>query len=287
MRTISEVPGNTQRLDGGAMFGNAPKPLWERWIAADERNRIPLACRAMLVDDGGRLILCEAGIGVFFDPKLRDRFGVEEEEHVLLESLRALGVRPDDVDVVVLSHLHFDHAGGLLSAFAPGRDPELVFGKARFVVGYGAWERAKNPHARDKASFIPDLNRLLEESGRLEIVHGPTSQTLGDGYRFHLSEGHTPGLLLVEVPSDDGPIVFAGDLVPGRAWMHLPITMGYDRFPERLIEEKGALLRELAARNGRLFFTHDPLVAMAAVAQDERGKFGPGAEWPHPRRLPV
>lgn len=287
MRTISEVPGNTQRLDGGAMFGNAPKPLWERWIAADERNRIPLACRAMLVDDGGRLILCEAGIGVFFDPKLRDRFGVEEEEHVLLESLRTLGVRPDDVDVVVLSHLHFDHAGGLLSGFAPGRDPELVFGKARFVVGEAAWDRAKTPHVRDRASFIPDLNRLLEESGRLEIVRGPTSQTLGDGYRFHLSEGHTPGLLLVEVPSDDGPIVFAGDLVPGRAWMHLPITMGYDRFPERLIEEKGALLQELAARNGRLFFTHDPLVAMAAVAQDERGKFGPGAEWPHPRRLPV
>jgi glyoxylase-like metal-dependent hydrolase (beta-lactamase superfamily II) len=287
MRTISAVPGNTQRLDGGAMFGNAPKPLWERWIAPDDRNRIPLACRAMLIEDGGRLILCEAGIGVFFDPKLRDRFGVEENEHVLLESLRSLGVQPDDIDVVVLSHLHFDHAGGLLSAFAPDRAPELVFGKARFVVGEAAWARAKQPHARDKASFIPELNRLLEESGRLEIARGLVSATLGEGYRFHLSEGHTPGLLLIEVPSDEGPIVFAGDLIPGRAWMHLPITMGYDRFPERLIEEKDVLLQDLVGRGGRLFFTHDPEVAMATVSRDGKGKFGPGTEWHHPRRLAV
>lgn len=287
MRTLTAVAGNTQRLDGGAMFGNAPKPLWERWIPADEKNRIPLACRAMLIEDAGRLILCEAGIGVFFEPSLRERFGVEESSHQLIENLDALGVKPADVDVVVLSHLHFDHAGGLLTAWDPERPAELVFDRARFVVGKDAWARAKKPHARDKASFIPALNALLESSGRLEIVDGPRSATLGDAYAFHVSEGHTPGLLLIEIPSEDGPVVFAGDLIPGRSWMHLPITMGYDRYPERLIEEKDELQSDLLTRNGRLFFTHDPDAAMARVTRDAKGKFGPGETWVSPSRLPI
>ncbi|MCB9603761.1 MAG: MBL fold metallo-hydrolase [Sandaracinus sp.] len=287
MTTVSAVLGNSQRLDGGAMFGNAPRPLWERWIAPDERNRIPLACRAMLVEEPSRRVLVEAGIGAFFAPAMRDRFGVVESHHVLLESLAALGVAPDDVDVIVLTHLHFDHAGGLLTAYAEGQAPQLVFPRARYVVGADAWERANHPHARDRASFIPELPGLLEATGRLEIVKGDRSETLGDGWRLHLSEGHTPGLLLPEVASDDGPIVFAGDLIPGRPWMHLPITMGYDRFPEKLIEEKSVLLEDLHARGGRLFFTHDPSVAMARVSKDDKGRFGPGQEWDAPVRLSV
>ncbi|MCB9611804.1 MAG: MBL fold metallo-hydrolase [Sandaracinus sp.] len=287
MTTVSAVLGNSQRLDGGAMFGNAPRPLWERWIAPDERNRIPLACRAMLVEEPSRRVLVEAGIGAFFAPAMRDRFGVVESHHVLLESLAALGVAPDDVDVIVLTHLHFDHAGGLLTPYAEGQAPELVFPKAKYVVGADAWERANHPHARDRASFIPELPGLLEATGRLEIVKGERSATLGDGWRLHFSEGHTPGLLLPEVASDDGPIVFAGDLIPGRPWMHLPITMGYDRFPEKLIEEKSVLLEDLHTRGGRLFFTHDPSVAMARVTKDEKGRFGPGQEWDAPVRLSV
>jgi glyoxylase-like metal-dependent hydrolase (beta-lactamase superfamily II) len=301
MRLLSSVPGNTQRLDGGAMFGNAPKPVWEKWIAPDARNRIPLACRAMLIEEERvdeasgerttRRILAEAGIGVFFDPKLRDRFGVEEPRHVLVDELAALGLAPSDIDVVVLSHLHFDHAGGLLTAFDPNRPLELVFDRARYVVGERAWERAQRPHARDRASFVPELTELLAACGRLEVVASSNgvlrSETLGRDHRFHESEGHTPGLLLLEVPSDDGPIVFAGDLVPGKAWVHLPITMGYDRFPERLIEEKTALFADLVERRGRLFFTHDPTVAMARVVRDEKGRYGTSEEWPAPKRMPL
>jgi glyoxylase-like metal-dependent hydrolase (beta-lactamase superfamily II) len=287
MTTVSSVLGNSQRLDGGAMFGNAPKPLWERWIAPDERNRIPLACRAMLVEEPARRVLVETGIGAFFPPAMRERFGVVESEHVLLQSLAALGVAPEDVDVIVLSHLHFDHAGGLLAAFEEGAPPSLVFPRAHYVVGADAWERAKHPHARDRASFIPELPALLEATGRLEIVRGDRSETLGASWRLHFSEGHTPGLLLPEVASADGPIVFAGDLIPGRPWMHLPITMGYDRYPERLIEEKDTLLTDLLARGGRLFFTHDPEVAMARVSRDDKGRFGPGESWESPVRLPV
>ncbi|MDJ0975423.1 MAG: MBL fold metallo-hydrolase [Planctomycetota bacterium] len=255
------------------MFGNCPRAVWERWAPPDDRGRIDLACRAMLVQEETRNVLFETGIGAFFEPKYRDRYGVVESEHVLLASLGALGLSDADIDVVVLSHLHFDHAGGLLSAYAEGVAPALLFPRARFVVGREAWARATAPHARDRASFIPAIQELLEASGRLEIVDGPTSDVLGPGYRFHTSDGHTPGLLMTEVETDAGPVVFVGDLIPGAPWMHLPITMGYDRFPELLIDEKRALLTDLLARGGSVFFTHDPAVAQARVGQDARGRF--------------
>lgn len=264
------------------MFGNCPRAVWERWMPPDEQGRIPLACRAMLVEELEgeevvRRLLFETGIGAFFEPKLRARYGVVESEHVLLRELAALGLSDADVDVVVLSHLHFDHAGGLLAAWADGEAPHLLFPNATFVVGREALERAQRPHARDRASFIPALPDLLEQSGRLEIVEGDTSAALGEGYRLHYSHGHTPGLMMAEVDrGTDGPLVFVGDLMPGRPWMHVPITMGYDRYPELLIDEKQALLEDLLSRGGAVFFTHDPEVAFAPVERDERGRFVPG-----------
>ena len=273
---LFSVEGNTQRLDGGAMFGNCPKALWERWCPPDERNRIPLACRGLLAREAsGRHVLLEAGIGAFFEPKMRERYGVQEERHVLLESIAARGVAPDDVDVVVLSHLHFDHAGGVLAAWEKSAAPRLAFPKARWVVGSRAWERAKRPHARDKASFIPELQGLLEATGRLEIVDGDRSATLGDAFRFTFSDGHTPGLMLTRVEGGpEGPITFQGDLIPGAPWVHLPITMGYDRYPELLIEEKQTMLDRIMAEHGWAFFTHDSKVCAARIAKDAQAKYG-------------
>ena len=272
-RTLTSILGNSQRLDGGAMFGNAPKAVWAKWAPPDEQNRIALATRAMLVQDGNRRILCETGIGAFFEPRMKERYGVIEDEHVLLRSLRERGLAPADIDVVVLSHLHFDHAGGVLSAYAEDCAPKLLFENAIFVVGRQAWERAKLPHARDRASYIPELVTLLEASGRLELVDGAECESLGKGYRFHISNGHTPGMLLTEVDMPKGPVVFAGDLIPGTPWVHIPITMGYDRYPELLIDEKQALLEDLAARNGRVFYTHDPATALSGIRRDEKGRF--------------
>lgn len=267
--------GNSQKLDGGAMFGNAPKALWSRWIAPDEQNRIPLACRCLLVQGlDGRNVLFETGIGAFFEPALRERYGVVEEQHVLLDSLAAAGLSHEDIDVVVLSHLHFDHAGGLLAAWQAGQPPRLLFPHARFLVGAQHWRRALKPHPRDRASFVPELQPLLEASGRLELVDGEHSQTLGDAVRFHYSDGHTPGLMLAEVAG----VVFCADLIPGRFWVHLPITMGYDRFPEELIDEKRIFLEDKLVRGVQLFFTHDHDCAMAQVVRDERGRFGTAHE---------
>jgi glyoxylase-like metal-dependent hydrolase (beta-lactamase superfamily II) len=269
------LTGNSQQLDGGAMFGNAPKALWSHWIAPDAQNRIPLACRCLLAKDlDGRNVLFETGIGAFFEPALRERYGVVEERHVLLDSLAQAGLSHEDIDVVVLSHLHFDHAGGLLAAWEEGEPPSLLFPKATYVVGAEHWRRARQPHPRDRASFIPELQALLEDSGRLELVEGEHSSTLGASVRFSYSDGHTPGLMLAEV----GGVVFCADLIPGRFWVHLPITMGYDRYPEEIIDEKRAFLEDKLARGIELFFTHDHDCAIARVVRDERGRYGTADE---------
>ena len=276
------IRGNSQKLDGGAMFGNAPKAVWEKWSPADDLNRIELACRALLASPlGGKTVLFETGIGAFFEPKLRERYGVQESRHVLIDSLREAGFEHEDIDVVVLSHLHFDHAGGLLAPWSEGRGPELLFPNATFVVGATHWERARHPHPRDRASFIPELPGLLEASGRLEIVSGAYSQVLGESVRFSFSDGHTPGLMLAEIVGPEriggqphGGLVFCADLIPGRSWVHVPITMGYDRNAELLIDEKRAFLEDKLARNVHLFFTHDPDCALARVVRDAKGRFG-------------
>lgn len=275
MRTLTTLTGNSQKLDGGAMFGNAPKALWQRWMPADELNRIDLGCRALLVQEDERNILVETGIGAFFSPELKQRFGVQEDRHVLLDSLAAVGLSDADIDIVVLTHLHFDHAGGLLAAWQEGQPARLLFPHARFITGRRQWQRARQPHARDRASYIPELLDLLENSGRLLLIDETDScKQLGPDWRLHWSDGHTPGQLLPEVAMPGGPVVFPGDLIPGAPWVHLPITMGYDRFPEGLIEEKEALLSDLFSRGGRLVFTHDPDVAVGRVTRDEKGRYG-------------
>jgi glyoxylase-like metal-dependent hydrolase (beta-lactamase superfamily II) len=273
-RQLVEIRGNDQKLDGGSMFGNAPRALWERWAEPDEVNRIRLATRALLVLEENRTILFETGVGTFFEPQLRERFGVSpDDRHVLLDNLGRNGLSHEDIDVVVLSHLHFDHAGGLLAPWEEGQPPRLLFPKARYIVSGQNFARAARPHARDRASFIPELPALLERSGRLELVDGERSETLGGSYRLHRSDGHTPGMLVTEIATDDGPVVFVADLAPGRAWTHAAISMGYDRNPELIVNEKLALFPQLIERRARLYYTHDPEVAIVRLASDDKGRF--------------
>lgn len=274
---LYSIEGNTQKLDGGAMFGNAPKAMWQKWVPVDDQNRIPLACRCLLaVDLEGRNVLFETGVGAFFEPKLRERYGVVEDRSVLLESLGAVGLTDADIDVVVLSHLHFDHVGGLLAPWEQGAPLRLMFPKAKYLVGALHWARATHPHPRDRASFVPGVPELLEASGRLEKVDGEYSRTLGKAVRFHYSQGHTPGLMLAEIVGRHGKdgIVYCADLIPGTPWVHLPVTMGYDRAPEMLIDEKRAFLDDALRRGVRLFFTHDHSIALATPQRDDRGRYG-------------
>jgi len=276
---VTAIEGNRQLLDGGAMFGNAPRPVWERWIPPDSIGRIPLACRAMLLEFNGIKVLCETGIGAFFEPKLAERFGVQSpDRHLLLENLAAKKIKPEDVNYVILSHLHFDHAGGLLPTYKDmqaGRK-ELVFPKAKFIVGAEAWERALHPHSRDKASFIPELTGLLKDSGRLIIYpRDPLPRELDGRFEFVETHGHTPGQMHTLFKGEKQNVFFCGDLIPGRPWVHLPITMGYDRYPEKLIDEKAAVYARAEKEHWLLFYTHDPEAPASEVRASGSGKFEP------------
>lgn len=256
------------------MFGHVPRDLWATWLPPDERNRIRMICRAFLVEDGERRILIETGIGAFFEPKYTDRFGVLESEHVLLASLAERGLSPADIDVVLLSHLHFDHAGGLLLPYQDGK-LRLAFPRATFVTSRAAFERAQHPHPRDRASFIPGLPELLADTGRLRLLESGerTCAELGPRLRCLPSSGHTEGMLLPQLLGHSTTAVFCADLIPGVPWVHLPVTMGYDRFPEQLVDEKAALYRELGA-GALLLFTHDTDTAAATLSVEPTGRYG-------------
>ena len=269
---LRAIEGNTQKLDGGAMFGNAPREMWKKWITPDEKNRIPLACRSLYLEtDTGQKVLFDVGVGAFFDPKFRERYGVVEEEHQLIHNLKKEGISHEDIDIVILSHMHFDHAGGVLSAYSDG-EPHLLFPNAKFYTGKEHWLRATNPHSRDRASFIPLIQEKLEESGRLHLIDGATHPDL-DFVHFHYVHGHTPGLMISILDLPGGPLAFVADLIPGMPWVHLPISMGYDRFPELGIDEKRTFLEDFVKKQGKLFFTHDPTTPCAAVIKNEKGRF--------------
>ncbi|MCB0348132.1 MAG: MBL fold metallo-hydrolase [Bdellovibrionales bacterium] len=282
--TITAIDGNAQKLDGGSMYGNAPRAVWQKWTPPDDLGRIDLSCRAMLVEIGPTKILCETGIGAFFEPKLADRYGVQTPStHRLQQELEAIGVPHDTIDYVILSHLHFDHAGGLFPAYQEHiKDKKkLLFPKAKYIVGIKAWERAESPHPRDQASFIPELTEALHKSGRLLLISNAKdlSPEIRPYIDFFESNGHTPGQLLTIVKGQKRKVIFTGDLIPGTPWMHIPITMGYDRFPEMLIDEKTLLYSSLDENKDMLFFTHDTKTKAATFKKSEKRKIVVAESW--------
>ncbi|WP_286817967.1 MULTISPECIES: MBL fold metallo-hydrolase [Desulfobacter] len=263
------IRGNSMRLDGGTMFGNAAKALWQKWVRADERGMIDIASNCLLVKTGNYNLLFETGCGAYLSPDMKARFAVQEETHVLLQSLSEQGLSDSDITHVVLSHLHFDHAGGLLSAWESDRKPDLLFPNALFVVGEEHFRRSKSPHPRDRASFIPGLAEKLQATGRLVLKQGGDRLTVGAlTIEFFQSQGHTPGMLVSLIQARGGTVIYTGDLIPGLPWVNLPITMGYDRFAEKLVDEKKQILDRAVAEDALLVFPHDPVHVAARVERD-------------------
>ncbi|MFN7729872.1 MAG: MBL fold metallo-hydrolase [Bdellovibrio sp.] len=269
---VCPVPTGIFALDGGAMFGTVPKVLWEKTNPPDEKNRIPMEARALLLKSPTHKILIDCGNGADFVAKYGDKVGgkfaeiyaVKEGGPTLLKSLAAHGLRPEDMTHVILTHLHFDHCGGATTE----RNDEIVptFPNATYYVQKANYETASKPNIREKASYLaPNFEPLLQ-AGVLEILDGDV-QDLLPGISVHVSNGHTKGQQVVKVTGGGQTLLYCGDVIPTSSHVRLPWVMGYDLEPLKLIEEKATFLDPASAGNWYLYFEHDPYCDAATVVK--------------------
>ncbi|MSO55455.1 MAG: methylmalonyl-CoA epimerase [Acidobacteria bacterium] len=255
-------------LDGGAMFGVIPKPLWEKKAPPDERNRIRMAMRCLLVR-GARTMLIDAGAGDKLSAKQADIYRFERDSN-LSHSLQAAGVAPDAIDIVLATHLHFDHAGG----FTERREDGSVrprFSRAQYVVRRGEWDDAMNPNERTKGSYFLENYKPLADHKVLQLVDQDAS--IMPGVRVRRTGGHTMHHQMVLIESAGKTAVFAADLLPTAA--HLPDVwvMGYDLFPLDTLNFKRAFLREAMEREYLILFEHDPDIAAGYIREKDGRRY--------------
>jgi glyoxylase-like metal-dependent hydrolase (beta-lactamase superfamily II) len=254
-------------LDGGAMFGVVPRPLWEKVAPPDERNRIDMAARALLLRGAGRNILIDTGNGAKWDQKLSGIYRMDTSQHDIVRSLRALGFSPDDITDVILTHLHFDHAGGATVRAEGGLRP--MFPHATYYVQREQWEAATKPTERDRASFLPDDFLPLQEAGVLRFTEG--EERIFPGIDLALFHGHTSALQCPIIHDGETTLLFCADLIPMAPHVALPWIMGYDLRPLVTLEEKRRTLGRAAEEGWVLFFEHDPRTVASTVTAGDKG----------------
>ena len=262
------LEGGSQRLDGGAMFGVVPKPLWQRRIPADDRNRIPLALRCLLIEHDDGLVLVDTGLGNKEDAKFKDIYGVVNEgKHGrtgLEDALAELGHAPDDVRWVINTHLHFDHAGGNTFREAGGAI-RVTFPRAKYVVQQGELEFARHTNERTAASYLPPNF----EPVAFTLVSGEAAPL--PGIRCLPTPGHVPFHQSVLLESAGERVCFLADLVPTAAHLPLPWIMGYDLEPLVTLESKRRLYARAEAEGWLLVFEHDPVVIAGRLGREGKG----------------
>jgi len=252
------------RLDGGAMFGVVPRTLWEKQTAPDDRGRILLAMRPLVVR-GVRTMLIDAGLGDKDDAKFHDIYGVDRSRNLDV-TLAEAGLRPEDIDIVLASHLHFDHCGGFTYRASDGTI-RPKFPRAQYVVRRGEWEDATHTHERNRASYLADNYVPLAAAGVLQLVDD--DQTIMPGVRVKRTGGHCMHHQIVYIESGGKTAVFAADLVPTTAHLPSPWIMGYDLYPMDTLAAKKAFFADVAQNDALVFFEHDPAVAAAYIREDK------------------
>lgn len=255
------------KLDGGAMFGVVPKTIWQKTNPADALNRIDMAMRCLLIADGDRLILIDAGLGHKYNDKFAQIYAVNHEHSTLKTSLAQAGFSPADVTDLVLTHLHFDHCGGATEYMDGKIQP--VFPNATIYLQKAQWETAHRPNAREKASFFQDNIAPLKE--RTVLIDGATQ--LFPFLRLEPVHGHSRGQQVALVQTEKYEILYAADLCP--TYGHVPVNyvMGYDVEPLVSMEERGRYMARAADFGTILFYEHDPFNECGTVRKNERGAF--------------
>lgn len=260
------LDGGTFWLDGGAMFGVVPKPLWEKKSAPDDRNRIRLRANSLLVRAAGKNVLIETGNGTKWDAKVRNIYGVEDGDP-LMDSLAKAGASADEIDLVINTHLHFDHAGGNTRVMDGRAVPS--FRKAQYVVQRGELEHAMAPTERDRGSYFAENFEPISESGQWQLTQG--DQEILPGISVATIPGHNADIQAVKISGGGKTVVFVADLFPTRHHIALPWIMAYDLYPLTTLETKRHWLSEIVKNKWIVVFGHDPEHA-AATLHERDGK---------------
>ena len=260
--TLTSLFDGTVRLDGGAMFGVVPKPLWEKRAPADERNRIRLGLRPLLVD-GEKRLLIDAGIGGKMDEKSVEIYGIDRSRN-LDHSLADAGIARESIDIVLASHLHFDHVGGFTVQDPSGRVVP-AFPRARYVVRTGEWDDAAHAHERNRASYLKENFVPLADAGVLDLRAGDVD--IMPGVRVVRTGGHTRHHQMVVIESRGETAVFAADLIPTTAHIDDAWIMGYDLYPMETLAFKRAFACEAIEREYLIFFEHEPSFAAGRIRE--------------------
>ena len=256
------------KLDGGAMFGVVPKSIWKKLNPADENNMCSWALRCLLIEDDGRLILIDNGMGDKQDAKFFGHYYLHGED-TLDRSLAKHGFTKDDITDVILTHLHFDHCGG--SIMRDGDKLVPSFKNANYWSNEQHWKWAIHPNEREKASFLKENILPIEQSGQLNFIEVVDGVAFNENISFRFAFGHTNAMMLPQIKFNGRTVVFMADLLPSVAHIPLPYVMAYDMFPLTTLTEKKAFLQEAAEKEYVLFLEHDPAIECCTLQITEKG----------------